>query len=163
MEEWINQRLDDLDFILNEMISDTNANAESIKQTLTEATNSVGTTLSDQMLNIWNSDSGLSSVVDKYGTNIFNSLTTVSSTLSSINTLVKSMVDAANKKAADEAAAEAKKVAEQQAAQAQAATQAAQQTTTSTTSTQSSSNTSSWGSWFISKQDSYPKNKLNVD
>src|SRR5699024_3253520 len=96
-------------FIMNEMLTAANDNAESIKETLTTATNAVGTTLSDEMKSIWESGSGTNAIVTKYGEGFLSSMTTVNSTLEGIRSLVNSMVTAAQQRAAAQAAAEAAK------------------------------------------------------
>lgn len=79
---------------MNEMISSANNNADTIAQTLKDATNSVGATLSTNKDNIWTSNTGLNFIVKQYGDNFIAGLTNVSNTLNSINDLVNGMVSA---------------------------------------------------------------------
>lgn len=159
-EQMLNDRLDNLEFIMNEMLSSANENSESIKTTLTEATASVGTTLSDTMANIWNSNSGLNGIVTGYSNTFSTALTTTNAALASIETMIKSMVQEAQRKAAEDAAMQ------QQMAQ---ATQAQQPTVPQTTQNQTTTapqqvqNTGLDTGFFIYKQNSYPVSKLNVN
>ena len=153
-EEFLNQRLDDINFILNTMLDSANQNSESIKTTLTDATASVGTTLSETMNTVWTSSTGLNSIVTNYGNGFNNALTTTNKALASIEAMIKSMVQEAQKKAAEDAAKQA------------AAAKAAQAQTPKINSTSNNNNNSnksnSNGSFFIPFKDSYPKGKLNI-
>ena len=159
-EQILNDRLDNLEFIMNEMLSSANENSETIKKTLTDAAASVGTTLSDTMANIWNSNSGLNGIVTGYSNTFGTTLTTTNAALASIETMIKSMVQEAQRKAAEDAAMQ------QQMAQ---ATQAQQPTVPQTTQNQTTTapqqvqNTGLDTGFFIYKQNSYPVSKLNVN
>lgn len=157
--EFLSSRLEDLEFIMNEMLSSANENSESIKTTLTDATASVGTTLSETMNTVWTSGTGLNGIVTNYGTGFNNALTTTNAALASIETMIKSMVQEAQKKADEDAAK-------------QAAAAKAVQTQTPTVNSNSNNNSNqnksnnknkSNGNFFIHKVDSYPKNRLNVN
>ena len=186
-ETWLNERLDNLDGIINDVIESTNANAYDISQTISEATSDVGYTLSDEMSRIWDHDdidsinrttSGIGSVVSIYGDDFSNRLTTTNTTIDGIKTLVQSLVDdSAKRKAAEDAAEEAAKATQASAQQAKQtststtpSTSTTTKTTTSTTSNKSSSSNSNnsnnsssgWGSWFVHKTDSFPKSKLDI-
>ena len=107
---------------------------------------------------IWNSNNGFTKVVSTYGDG-FNVIG--NSTLSSINTIKDYMA-----KLVQAAEAEAQRKAQEAAAQAAAAQAAAAQSSSSSSSSGGSSgggdSGSSWGSWFVSKNDSYPKNRLDI-
>ena len=156
-EEFLNQRLDDLNFILNTMLDSANQNSESIKTTLTDATASVGTTLSETMNTVWTSSTGLNGIVTSYGTGFNNALTTTNKALASIEAMIKSMVQEAQKKAAEDAA---KQAAAAKAAQAQTP----KVNSTSNNNQNKSNNTSkSNGNFFIHKIDGFNKNRLNKE
>lgn len=161
-EELLNQRLDDINFIMNEMLTAANDNAESIKETLTTATNTVGTTLSDEMKSIWESGSGTNAIVTKYGEGFLSSMTTVNSTLEGIRSLVNSMVTAAQQRAAAQAAAEAAK-AQQAAINNQVVTTTSPANTNNSNGNGGGAGGGTPGSFFIYKKDNYPKNRLRVD
>ena len=95
-ENWINGRLDNLDGLISEAISSTNANANTIKQTLETETNSVGIKLSEQMENIWNTDGALTSVISDYGNGITNQFTTLNDTLIQIRDYIAGMIANSN-------------------------------------------------------------------
>ena len=157
-EEWVNQRLDDLNFILNTMLDSANQNSESIKTTLTDATASVGTTLSETMNTVWTSNSGLNGIVTSYGNGFNNALTTTNKALASIEAMIKSMVQEAQKKAAEDAA---KQVAAAKAAQAQTPT--VNSNSNNQNNSNSTNNSVSNGSFFIYKHDGFDKNRLNKE
>lgn len=72
-----------------DMITEINANAGSISETISSEAANVGYTLSDEMQNIWN---GANNVLAYYGDNFINNGTTVANTLSSINTGIQNMI-----------------------------------------------------------------------
>ena len=159
-EEWINTRLDDLDAVIREVIASTNADSESIKQTLTEVTGQVGTTLTAEMQSIWGAGG---TIVAEYGK--FNTqLTNVNSTLESIRLLVQAMKNASNAEASKDIANVNNSVNNVQATQpASNASSSTSSNTNNSNNKNTSQNNSSWGSWFVSKKDSYPKDKLKIE
>lgn len=62
-ETILNQRLDDLNALIGDMIQDINDNSGMINNTLISKAESVGYELSDNMLNIWNSSSGTNKIL----------------------------------------------------------------------------------------------------
>ena len=87
-EQWINERIDDIDAVIREVIASTNTNSESINNTLEEVTGEVGITLTDEMKAIW----GEGSVVAQYGEGFNTQLTGVNTTLTMIKDLIAQMV-----------------------------------------------------------------------
>ena len=163
-EEWINARLDDLDGLIQQEIDNTNANSAQINQTITDETQKVGYTITDQMKSIWNSSDGFTAVVSNYCNGFQNTATSI---LDAVN-YIKGYVEQLKKKADAEAAEKARQaeLARQQAAQkaaAAAAAQKQQQASSSSSSGGSSGGGNSSGNFFIYRKDSYPKNKLKVD
>ena len=55
-EEYLNQRLDNIDLLMQEMIAGTNNNMDSIRNTLIEVGDEVGYTMSDQMMQAMSAD-----------------------------------------------------------------------------------------------------------
>ena len=187
------------------MIDQTNANASSISQTISDATSNVGYTITEQMKDIWtvsdnitnsmntnssNLNSSISTVgtninnvVSAYGNNFQNISSSTNSTVVGIKGLVQQLVDDANKRReAEEAARKAAEAAQKAAQEAQrkaqeAAAQKSAQAALAATSSGggssygggggnsggSSGGGSAWGSWFIHKDDSFPKNRLRID
>ncbi len=93
----LNERLDDLNFLITDMIEEINNNAAIINNTLLEKADSVGYTLSDSMSTIWDTNSNkITTVLTTYGENIKNSIlsanTTVNTALSTINTNLSKMI-----------------------------------------------------------------------
>ena len=88
-ETVLNARLDNIDMLIEQMITEINANAGSISETISAEASNVGYTLSDEMQNIWN---GANNVLAYYGDNFINNGTTVANTLSSINTGIQNMI-----------------------------------------------------------------------
>lgn len=98
-EEWINQRLDDNEWLLNQLIKYTNDNAGSIQETINGETNSVGYRLSEAMKGIWDTDGGATKVVGKYAENFSSLLTTTNEVLEKIRGYIAKMVGESDKKA----------------------------------------------------------------
>ena len=121
----LNQRLDNVDYLLEQVIESINVaagadstiasalgsegaiaiavsnNATSIKDTLTSEAKNVGTTLSSAMNNIWSVGEGnAKSVLTMYGEDFRTKSTTVITTLNGIKSSVNSMVSSLNKEAA---------------------------------------------------------------
>lgn len=162
VQEWQNSRLDDLDGLISQEIDSINSRAGEIADTISREAGSVGTTLSSQMTSIWNSSDGLAGVISGY----YNGFqTNATSTLTTIQT-IRDYVANLSKKADAEAAEKARQAEAQRqaaAAKAQQAAQAASKpaSTPAPSPQPAQQSTPSWGSWFISKRDSYPKGRLN--
>ena len=88
-ETILNMRLDNIDMLIEQMITEINANAGSISETISSEAANVGYTLSDEMQNIWN---GANNVLATYGDQFLSNGTTVANTLSSINTGIQNMI-----------------------------------------------------------------------
>ena len=96
-ETILNQRLDNIDALLEDMIEEINSNASMINTTLIEKADSVGYTLSESMSTIWDTSvTGINTVLTTYGQNIQNGIasatTTVNATLGTMNTNLQQMV-----------------------------------------------------------------------
>ena len=83
-EEWINKRLDDEDMLIEEFIASTNANAESIKETLQQESDKVGFTLSNEMESIWSPSGSFGSVVTTYCDDFLTQQTTTNNILTNM-------------------------------------------------------------------------------
>ncbi len=100
-ETILNQRLDNLDALITDMIGQINTNAGTISTTLSEKADSVGYTLSDSMTTIWDTNSTkITTVLTTYGQNIQNGIssaaTTVNSAIGTINTNLTTMIGQLN-------------------------------------------------------------------
>lgn len=123
-ETLLNERIDNIDYLLEQVIETINIassaegniatalgsegaiaiavsnNATSIKDTLTSETNKVGTTLSNAMNSIWNSgDGNAKSVLTMYGEDFKLKSATIITTLNGIKSSVNNMVSSLNKEA----------------------------------------------------------------
>ena len=98
-EEWVNQRLDNIDSLLNGMIDAVNANSSQIEETIKETADEVGITLSKEMLAIWDTSNGsYGSVVSTYYGGFTNQLTTVNTTLDTIRVYISDMLKDADER-----------------------------------------------------------------
>ena len=91
-ETTLNQRLDDLDALIKDMIDDVNENAGTINKTLKSESASVGYTLSKSMSDIWAQGGGAHSVVSTYGDRFTSNLTSINSSIGNIERYVKDMI-----------------------------------------------------------------------
>lgn len=163
-EAILNARLDDIDALMSDMIAMINEGASAISDTLYTVADSVGYTMTDEMQNIWDaSTTSITSVIAKYGDDFSSKITTVSSTLGNIYTAVQSMISASDTTAAEDVSTVASTTTSTSTASSSTTNANSTTSTTASTSSDSSSSSSSWGSWFVSKADSYPKSKLNVN
>ncbi|MBU5482318.1 hypothetical protein [Blautia sp. MSJ-19] len=89
-KETLNTRLDNVDALVQQMIDDSNANKESINQTLQTEATKVGATLSDAMKNIWGTTGTVLGTADNKGS-ILGQVTSVNEVLNAINTKVQAM------------------------------------------------------------------------
>lgn len=87
-ESFINERLDNIDGLISDVINTTNSNSNEIKDTLERVTSDVGITLSSDMDNIWNATNGVSNVVREYGDKVGTNLTSLGTILGEIKDYV---------------------------------------------------------------------------
>lgn len=96
-ETVLNERLDNVDALISDMIAQINADAALIGDTITENANAVGYTLSNEMNSIWNSSTtSINGVISEYGIKFSDSQTTTNLTLNAINTNLQSMITQLN-------------------------------------------------------------------
>lgn len=172
MEEWINIRLDNIDALLSDIITNINENSTTIGDTIKETAESVGYTLSDDFSNIFKNSLGVGSdvynIISSYNNNFSSTMTGVQNTLNNIKIGVDAMVSKAN---AEAEAAKQAEIAKQQATQ--QTQSSSSNTNTSLNNNTSNSSSSSSGSKpngatnsdlksiFKYKKDNYNKSKLN--
>ena len=96
-EKVLNERLDDVDSLISDMIVNINEDANVIKDTLIEQASDVGYKISSTMNNIWKG--GAQPVLSEYGINFTNATTNVISAINSLTNSVNTMVSALDKKA----------------------------------------------------------------
>lgn len=108
-EAVLNQRLDNTDALVAEVVAEVNANAGTISATISEESANVGYTLSQEMRSIWNENAiATQSVITMYGTNFSNAQTTTNQTLGRIETKIQSMISRLDAEAAAKTAAATK-------------------------------------------------------
>ena len=90
----LNERLDNIDGLLSEMITATNENSVIINETITSATEAVGYNITEGMRGIWEPSMGeMKEIVTLFDTNFTTTLTTTNSYIQSIRDLVAKIVD----------------------------------------------------------------------
>lgn len=94
-EEVLNMRLDNIDVLVSDVITNVNSEAGAIRDTLEAKADSVGYTMTESMNTIWNS---ANQVITNYGTNFLSSITGVQNAINDLTNLIKQAVDASNKK-----------------------------------------------------------------
>ena len=98
--ELLNQRLDNVDALIGDMITAVNDNSGSINETLTTTADNVGYTMTTNMQNIWNgATNALDGTISKYGDDFSTKFTAVQSVLSSIQANTAAMVAASDEEA----------------------------------------------------------------
>lgn len=97
-ETILNQRLDDFDGLINELISTTNDNASTIGATIESQADKIGYTLTESMNTIWLSGNGsVSNIVTTYGNKFDIALTTTNKALGDISANIANMISQLNK------------------------------------------------------------------
>ena len=156
----LNSRLDNIDALVADMITEINSNASSINSTLEEQASSVGITLSSEMQDIWGGTDGIKTVLTFYGADIANSIvdagTTINSTLGTINTNLSNMIEQLNKIAGTNIKAAATSEAE---VSKEANAQKPQPKPEPTPEPEPESK----ADFFIYRKSEYPKDQLNKD
>lgn len=107
-ETSMNQRLDNVDVLITDLIATVNQNSGTIGSTIEMTANNVGYTITDNMRDIWFSTSNqmqgamgqygesIRNVVAMYGENFGNQLTTTNSVLNNISSLVQNLIASSN-------------------------------------------------------------------
>ena len=95
-EEVLNMRLDNIDVLVSDVITNVNSEAGAIRDTLEAKADSVGYTMTESMNTIWNS---ANQVITNYGTNFLSSITGVQNAINDLTNLIKQAVDASDKQA----------------------------------------------------------------
>ena len=88
-ETILNARLDNIDALIMDMITEINSNSGMISEVISSEASNVGYTLSDSMNQIWN---GENAVLTYYGDGFLNSMTNVTNVLNGIKVGINNMV-----------------------------------------------------------------------
>lgn len=165
-ETLLNQRLDDLDALIQNMIDQTNMNAESIQNTINNATSDVGYTLTEEMKTIWNTSDGIGKVVSDYAQSFKSIATATQNSIDGIKSLLEKMVGNADKIASTDIANNNTSSNMSSTPVSGGSSSSANTSNTSENNSNGNGNSSTnsgWGSWFIPKKDYYNKSALNKD
>ena len=101
VDEWLNERLDHLDVLISDVISQSNANTGAIAGTINEAANSVGYTLSDNMNGIWAVYSGnITNALSEIGNEFTSGQSALHDTVKNIGDSVLELLKYADEEAA---------------------------------------------------------------
>lgn len=179
-ETVLNQRLDGVDALMADMISEINQNASSISETLSSKAESVGYTLSESMYDIWSNSTGtITNVLEMYGSNLISGIdnidTSVEDVISGITDTVDSIgtVNTTITGAIDSVTSSLQSI-----LNALSSTNSGissnvnysssvgsySEVATGNTNTSSASGSSSAANgFFIYKKNNYPKNRLNIN
>lgn len=99
-EELLNTRLDNIDYLIEQMITEINTDSSIIGDTIRDAADSVGYTLTESMKTIWDEDAlSTKNVITTYGDKFVNAQTTTNNALNAININLQNMINQLNKKA----------------------------------------------------------------
>lgn len=99
-EEVLNQRLDDVDVLISDLIDGVNSNSDKINETIGGVAADVGYNLTPQMQEIWNNSTGSTEgVISKYGDDFSEKLTAVNSVLAGIHANVADMIEHSDEEA----------------------------------------------------------------
>lgn len=92
-EEILNERLDNTNALIEEAVTNTNLNTESINQTITDAAADVGYTLTEGMQEVWNNSfAEIDSTIAIYGDGFSEKLTSINSVLDAIEDYVSAIL-----------------------------------------------------------------------
>lgn len=95
-EEMLNLRLDNIDMLVQDVITNVNAESAGIRETLETVSSNVGYNMTESMNTIWSS---ANNVITTYGDKFSTQLTGVLQAINDLKNLLQQQVDAANKKA----------------------------------------------------------------
>lgn len=97
-EEILNMRLDNIDALLADMITEINSDSSIISSTISSSADAVGYTLSESMKTIWNENAtSTSAVITTYGEKFMTAATTTNDALKTINVNLQNMITQLNK------------------------------------------------------------------
>ncbi len=95
-ESVLNERLDNVDALITDMIEAANSNSATIAATISEQADKVGYTITDNEKAIWNNEGGAYSVIAKYGDSFLSQITSLNAVIASISAKAGSMVNSSD-------------------------------------------------------------------
>lgn len=96
-ETILNMRLDNIDILISDVITNVNSESSGIKDTITSEADKVGYTITDSMNTIWGSN-GISGVLTNYSNNFSSTMTGVMTAINDIKNLISKAIEASNNK-----------------------------------------------------------------
>lgn len=176
VKSWLDQRIDEFDVTMQEIIDQSNENASNISQTITDTAENYGYKLSESMSNIWSTNAsnitnGINSVLGDFSNKFVEGNNAINKVCGDINAAVQGLLKNSN----DEAQRVADEIARQQAEQ-NANTDGGYSDgggssgggddwsdNWDNSDSGSSDDGGSWGDWFYHLEDDYPKDLLEID
>lgn len=177
VKSWLDQRIDEFDVTMQEIIDQSNENASNISQTITDTAENYGYKLSESMSNIWSTNAsnitnGINSVLGDFSNKFVEGNNAINKVCGDINAAVQGLLKNSN----DEAQRVADEIARQQAEQ-NANTNGGysdgggssgggddwSDNWDNSDSGSSDDGGGSWGDWFYHLEDDYPKDLLEID
>lgn len=171
VKSWVDERIDQLDTTIQDIINSSNENASDISDTINTTANEFGINLSKYMTDIWNNNSlGVGKTLADFSTKYENISSAINNTVNTISQNIADMLDAVKK----EATAREEELKRQQ--EAESANNSNSSSNGSydnsslysdssdySSSSSSSASEDSGGVNWIEKKDYYDKNSLNID
>ena len=100
VKSWVDQRLDQLDTTIQDIINNSNENASNISDTINTTANEFGVKLSGYMTDIWNNNSfGVGKTLADFSTKYENVSSAINNTVNTISQNIGDMLDAVKKEA----------------------------------------------------------------
>ena len=177
VKSWLDQRIDEFNVTMQEIIDQSNENASNISQTITNTAENYGYKLSESMSSIWSTNAsnitnGINSVLGDFSNKFVEGNNAINKVCGDINAAVQGLLKNSN----DEAQRVADEIARQQAEQ-NANTDGGysdgggssdsgddwSDNWDNSDSGSSDDGGGSWGDWFYHLEDDYPKDLLEVD
>lgn len=177
VKSWLDQRIDEFDVTMQEIIDQSNENASNISQTITSTAENYGYKLSESMSSIWSTNAsnitnGINSVLGDFSNKFVEGNNAINKVCGDINAAVQGLLKNSN----DEAQRVADEIARQQAEQ-NANTDGGysdgggssdsgddwSDNWDNSDSGSSDDGGGSWGDWFYHLEDDYPKDLLEID
>lgn len=149
----LNSRLDNLDQLVSDVISNINSESSNIRDTIISEADSVGYDLTNAMNTIWSESGSIGTILSNYSGNFTTTMTTLQAAIDEIKNYVADMAGVSDTEASGNIG------------NANSSTAPSQPSVPSTPPAQNTTpqNSSNSGSFFIHKKDSYAKSKLDIN
>lgn len=172
-EEWMNARLDNEDALLAEIIGTVSGKGDEINATLNEVAEEYGTFISDTISSVFDSGSPFTCALTNGLHTVSTAIAGTTAAIDKLVAYVAGLTNAnANKTNAGSGTAGSSSSGSSSSAKTASSSGSSSPKTTSSASSTAKAGSSSagsgssktaWGSWFVKKTDTYPKEKLQKD